>query len=151
MMNVSTQSVIAHPETKKVITLFTKADKTTGEEKTYGRVRIDSTVISMVNGYQRRNKRTAFVVLDPEVLPLMAPHIVADKPYPINGKVIVLETLEPQYEGHVPKMNPTTQEYVKVNGNLVYRTTEFTTDMSAQDTLVNQFNTPAIEESNEDV
>ena len=84
MMNVSTQSVIAHPETKKVITLFTKANKTTGEEKTYGRVRIDSTVISMVNGYQRRNKRTAFVVLDPEVLPLMAPHIVADKPYPIN-------------------------------------------------------------------
>jgi hypothetical protein len=147
MMNVATNVVVAHPETGKVITIFTKADKATGEERTFGRVRLDSESFTVSNGFTSVRKRTAFVVLDSQVLPLIAPHIQAGQPYPIAGKIVVKETLAPQYEGHVPKMDPSTNEYVRVHGMLVYRITEFTTDLNQRDILVNSANTMPNEEA----
>ncbi len=54
----------------------------------------------------------------------------------MEGKIIVKESLEPFYEGQAPKMNPITEEYIYCNGRHIYRTTEFTTNLEAQDQLV---------------
>ncbi len=128
--------VVAHPKTKQVITLFSKMDKE-GIERNYGRVRIDSVTPSIVDGFVSAKKRTAFVTLDEDALILLEGHIKDNRPYPIEGKIVVKETLEPQFTGHTPKINPSTGETIEVNGYQVYRTTEFTSDMDAQDVRIN--------------
>ena len=136
---VKHQKVVAHPETGEVITLFTKTDSM-GNEKTYGRVRIDSVEISVVDGFVSPKRRTAFVTLTQEAVELLKDHIQEGKPYPIDGKIMVVESTFPQYEGHEPKINPSTGEEVHVNGYHVYRKTEFTTDLSVKDQLITSLN-----------
>ncbi len=136
MNSVLNQSVVANPKNNELITLFTKVDKTSGEELTYGRVRVDETAWVMQNGYQKEVKRTAFITIDAKILNKFAPLVKEGRPYPIPGKVVVLETLAPQWENHTPKMNPNTNEYVKVDGQLVYRSSNFSTDLSEQDVFI---------------
>ena len=123
-----------HPDTGDVITLF----ESKKDGKTYGRIRLDSTNFVSNNGITNVVKRVAFETLTPETLPAMTPLLKADAPYPIKGKILVKETLEPQYEGQVPKLNPSTEQYVTVKGHQVYRTTSFTSDMNADDILINE-------------
>ena len=135
-MNGTKQSVGAHPETGELVTLYTKVDKATGEEVTYGRVRIDETKRVNNNGFMSLAKRSAFVTLNAEILEEIAPLLVEGQPYPDEGKIIVIETFEPQYDKHTPKINPTTKQYVKVNDKPVYMQQIFTFDMNAQDQLI---------------
>lgn len=136
MNGVSNQAVVVNPKTDELITTFQKVDEKSGEELTYGRVRVDETAWVMQGGYQKEVKRTAFITIDAKILNKFAPLIKEGKPYPIPGKIVVLETYEPQWENHVPKINPSTDEYVKANGQLVYRSSEFTTDLNAQDVFL---------------
>lgn len=132
----STQKVVINPKTEELITLFTKADPTTGEELTYGRVRVDESAWVMQGGFQKEVNRTAFITIDAKILTKFAPLVKEGKPYPIPGKIVILETFSPQWDNHVPKINPSTDEYVKVNGENVYRSSNFTTDMNEQDTFL---------------
>ena len=135
-MNLNNQSVVKHPETKEVITLFTKVDDQ-GEEKTYGRVQIQSTTLNLNQGFVSQKKRIAFLTLNSDALQLLGNQIKSGEPYPMEGKIIVKETLDPQWTGHTPKVNPTTGETIEVNGHLVYRSTEFTGDIDAIDVRIN--------------
>ena len=76
---------------------------------------------------------------------MLLPFLKEGLPYPLEGKVVVKESFEPQWDNHVPKINPTTEDYVKVDGKLVYRSTEFTTDLDAKDVILksstNELNT----------
>jgi hypothetical protein len=134
-MNLNTQKVVAHPETGQVITLFNKMSAT-GEEKIYGRVRIDETTLVLNDGFIRPQRRTAFVTLDEAAMQILTPYIKEGNPYPMEGKVVVKESLKPHYEGQTPKINPTTEDYVLCDGQYVYRTTEFTTNLEAKDELI---------------
>ena len=91
-MELNKQTVVEHPETGEAITLFEKVDKQ-GVEKTYGRVQIQSVALSLNNGFVSQNKRTAFVKLDSDALELLQSQIKAGNPYPMEGKIIVNETL----------------------------------------------------------
>jgi hypothetical protein len=145
-MKLNNQSVVEHPETGEVITLFTKLDKE-GNEQTYGRVQIQSVALTLNNGFVSQKKRTAFVTLDSPALQLIGSKIKAGMPYPMEGKITILETLEPQWLDHKPKINPTTGETIEINGHLIYRSTEFTSNMDAQDVIVNPYSVKEPEET----
>ena len=130
------QTVIGHPETGDAITNFTKVDKQ-GIEQSYGRVLIQSSSLSLNDGFVSQKKRVAFITLDSDALKLLEGQIKAEMPYPMAGKIIVKETLEPEFIGHTPKINPSTGETIEVDGYPVYRSTEFTSDMDAQDVRIN--------------
>lgn len=127
--------VVAHPETGEVITRFSKEDDK-GNIKNYGRIRIDSTSLGITNGFVSLRRRTAFVTLDENALELLSDQIQDGMPYPIEGKVIVKESFVPQWDGHEPKINPVTLEYARIDGKLVYRSTEFTDNLQAEDILL---------------
>lgn len=145
-MKLNNQSVVEHPETGEVITLFTKVHKE-GIEQTYGRVQIQSVALTLNNGFVSQKKRTAFVTLDSDALQLIGGQIKAGAPYPQEGRIIVKETLEPQWLDHKPKINPTTGETIEINGHLIYRSTEFTSNMDAQDVIVNPYSVKEPEET----
>lgn len=105
MKSVFKNHVIAHPETDNVITFFKKLNEE-GEEVTYGKVRIDSVNLSMNKGFVSTQRRTAFVTLDSMALELLGGQIKAGKPYPMEGKIVVEESLSPMWVGHTPKINP---------------------------------------------
>ncbi|MCA0933249.1 hypothetical protein LCM02_12370 [Lutimonas saemankumensis] len=141
---LNTQKVVAHPETGEVITYFSKMDSE-GVEKNYGKVRIDEEVLTLTNGYLSPKRRTAFITLDDAALRILSPYIKEGQPYPMEGKIIITESLEPQYEGQDPKLNPSTGKYITSDGFYIYRSTEFTTNLDAKDKLI-QYNSNIIQE-----
>ncbi len=145
-MKLNNQSVVENSESGEVITLFTKMDKE-GVEQTYGRVQIQSVALTLNNGFVSQMKRTAFVTLDSDALELLGDQIKAERPYPMDGKIIVKETLAEQWPGHLPKINPTTGETIEINGHHIYRSTEFTSDLDAQDVIVNPYSVKEPEET----
>lgn len=143
MNKFAKQSVIKHPETGDIITTFTK-DDANGVEQTYGTVRVDETVLMIANGFTSKQSRTAFITLDADALEILSPHIKDGHPYPMEGKIVVKETFTPQWVGHSPKINPTTNENVLVDGKLVYRSSDFSSDMNQSDVLLRDSGAPVI-------
>lgn len=126
--------VKAHPDTGEVITI----NESKKDGKNYGKIRLEAHQLVDKNGLLQVEKRVAFVTITPEALPMMTPMLKADGVYPLEGKLVVKETFEPQWSTHRPKMNPVTQEYVRVDGKEVYRNTIFTQNFSEPDEFITQ-------------
>jgi len=64
--------------------------------------------------------------------------------YELSGQIVIMEQTTPFYAGQQPKINPSTSEvlYVTVNGvkSPIYRQTEFTQDMTRQDSMLQHEN-----------
>lgn len=127
-MNNSKCIVKAHPDTKEVITKWEK------DGKSYGRIRIDQAKVEFINGFGSVRNRSAFLTMEAEALESLG--LVAGQEFPVAGKIVRKETREPQYEGHNPKINPTTAEIHLVNGAPVYFQDTFTSNMSENDSLI---------------
>lgn len=54
----------------------------------------------------------------------------------IDGKIIAIETLSPQYEGHEPKRAGKEGNVITSAGQPVYRQTVYTNNVNAQDELL---------------
>ena len=145
MKNHAKQTVVAHPTTNAIVTKFEK------NGKTYGTVRVDETLLVVERGYTSMKKRTAFVTLDPAVVEFLEPLVVAGAPYPLEGKIVITESFEPFFEGQVAKMNPSTEEFIRVDGKLVYRNSDFTTDLEQRDVLLYASATAPTEQSDEEL
>lgn len=133
MRNVlSNQPIVkAHPTTGAIVTYF-ESEK--GE--IFGKVRVDQRSPVINNGFMSFANRSAFITFDEDTAKEMEPLLQEDKAYPIAGKVVVHESLEPFYEGQEPKINPSTNEVITHLGAPVYRDTEFVFDVKTQDTLL---------------
>ena len=128
-----------HPETSEIFTVGTK-------NPDFSSIRVESLEIAIVGGKVEgtgiavRQKRVAFVRMETELCKeFVETGILADgKEFPIPGKIIVRESLEPAYEGHEPKINPDTKEKILFMGSPVYRQTLFSTNLEAKDVFVNE-------------
>tara|TARA_R110000868_G_C10596800_1_gene740086 strand:- start:141 stop:608 length:468 start_codon:yes stop_codon:yes gene_type:complete len=64
--------------------------------------------------------------------------------YELSGQIVIIEQTTPFYAGQQPKINPSTSEvlYVTVAGikTPIYRQTEFTQDMTRQDSMLQHEN-----------
>ena len=88
----------------------------------------------MENGFFNKSSRSAFI--GGKLEDLKSAGFKANQILP--GKIIRKTSFEPQYEGHQPKVNPTTGEKVLVNGRETYFQDVYTQDMNACDTWVGQ-------------
>lgn len=120
-------TVVAHPVTGLIITPSVNNPE-------YGKIRLDQEVRVFNNGFMSIQKRTAFVaakIEDLESLKLRVGSIM-------EGKIIKIESFSPQYEGHTPKINPTTGEVVLTNGRETYLTFKYVENPKAMDTWIEE-------------
>lgn len=129
---LSNQPIVkAHPVTGAVVTYF---ENSKGE--TFGKIRVDQRAPVINNGFMSFANRSAFITLAEKTAKEMEPTLKEDMPYPIPGKVIVTESLEPFYYGQEPKRKGAEGEIVTHMGAPVYRDTDYVFNLNAQDTLL---------------
>lgn len=133
MKNVLSNKPIvkAHPTTGAIMTYF-ESEK--GE--TFGKVRVDQHSPVINNGFLSFANRSAFITMDENTAKKMESILKEEQPYPIEGKVVVRESLEPFYENQEPKINPSKEEIITHLGAPVYRDTQFVFDLGAKDILL---------------
>lgn len=129
---LSNQPIVkAHPVTGAVVTYF---ENSKGE--TFGKIRVDQRAPVINNGFMSFANRSAFITLDEETAKEMESILEEDKPYPIPGKVVVTESLEPFYNGQEPKRKGAEGEIITHMGAPVYRDTNYVFNLNAEDTLL---------------
>ena len=132
--------VRAHKETGALVTMKTIVNKENGEERQVGTVMVESSTITGLSGIGRVSKRVAFVTLEEEVVDLLKPYLVNKGEFPVEGKLVVTETTVPYIKKdgtpQSPKIHGSTGEIMTYKGEPIYRNTDFSEDMSKQDTLL---------------
>lgn len=135
-MKKSIAIVKAHKETGNVITMR-EITNAKGETEEVGTVMVQSTEVGNLSGIGSLQTRTAFITLRKEVIDHLEGQIVANKPFPVEGKIQIVEKLEPYVsksgKTQEPKINPSTGEVITYQNQPVYRNMVFTQDMNAQD------------------
>ena len=132
-------TLMSHPTTALVITPSTK---TVG----FGTIRLESEQTVFNNGFMSVSKRTAFI--RGKITDLEQVFKTAGQVFP--GKIVYKNSFAPLYEGHKPKINPTTKEPVLTDGKMTYFESIYTEDSNAVDfwatpAVVPATLTPAVE------
>ena len=117
--------IAIHPETKAVVTKNESKPE-------FGTIRVDQEITTMENGFLNKSRRSAFIA--GKLTDLQAAGFSEGQELP--GKIIRTETFEPQYDGHVAKINPTTGATVLVDGKKVYFKDSYTDNASLNDSLI---------------
>lgn len=102
-------TLVAHPTTGAIITV-------NPNKPAYGTVRLDSEESVLNGGFFDIRKRVTFVSGPMEALQ----KTFKKAGQVFEGKIIMIESFNPFYEGQKPKMNPQTQQVVLVQGKPVY-------------------------------
>ena len=121
----------AHPITGEIITYF---ESQKGE--TFGKVRVDQRSPVINNGFMSFANRSAFITFDEKTAIEMESILEEDKPYPVDGRVVVTESLEPFYKGQEPKTKGLDDQVITHLGAPVYRDAQFVFDLEAKDILL---------------
>lgn len=101
----------------------------------YGSIMFEETSFTNTGGFLNKQKRVAFLRSDVETLKEYVSSMGLKTGSIVPGKIVVLETTEPSYEGQSPKINPTSGEIITHKGNPIYRTTSIGT-IDQMDTLL---------------
>lgn len=112
----------SHPTTALVITPSTKNVE-------FGTIRLESEQNVFSNGFMNVSKRTAFI--RGKITDLEQVFKSAGQMFP--GKIVYKQSFTPLYEGHKPKINPTTKEPVLTDGKMTYFESVYTEDSNAVD------------------
>ena len=158
---MNNQVLIAeNSKTGQIVTPSTYVDKTTGEEKSIYKLMVTQSSLTDNNGYINESKRTAFVTLDERSFNAFdkAGLLVDGAIFPITGKLVVEETLVPYIiksgprkgQKQEPKRAGINGPVITHKGQPVYRNTNFTSDMSAQDVLLASDKRNVSQESSEE-
>ena len=121
----------AHPITGEIVTYF---ESQKGE--TFGKVRVDQRSPVINNGFMSFANRSAFITFDEKTAIEMESILEEDKPYPVDGRVVVTESLEPFYKGQEPKTKGLDDQVITHLGAPVYRDAQFVFDLEAKDNLL---------------
>lgn len=133
----------SHPD-KVLVTPF--VDKSTGVPKTdlqmrpIGSIMIAQEKVTLNGGFMNASTRYAFLSGTVEFLESLIKRHKLEHGSDIPGQIIVLESLNPFFEGQQPKINPSTKAPIgfTVNDKFypVYYQTRFTEDMNAKDKTI---------------
>ena len=89
----------------------------------YSSILVGCDTLGISNGFLTRDKRRAFYtgkIIDVEDL-VKEFNLKEGSDFPIEGKIIILESTSPFYEGQEPKKNPSNGEEITFEGALIYR------------------------------
>lgn len=112
--------------------VFTPNSKPSTDGKERGFYVVESTNITMEGGFINENKVTALLTVEKS----LAEKLNWKEGHTLPGKIIVMESFTPFYEGQDAKINPSTKDAVKVDGKLVYRQAQYTEDSSLCSSLL---------------
>lgn len=121
--------VVAHPKTGELISMFDSKS----QEGKFGKIRVDQINLEVNKGFSAMKRRSAFITLDEATSKMLKPLLVEGEAYPLEGQIVVRESLDPFWPNQEPKRKGKYGDIVTHLGSPVYRETEFTSDMSAQD------------------
>lgn len=124
-MNTSKVKIKAHSESGEIVTQ-------NPNKPDFGSIRVDQEITSFEGGFLNRQNRVAFIGGRMEDLQSLGYKEGTTLP----GKIVVIETLEPQYTGHSPKINPETGEELTQSGQAIYRDTKYTENQNVSDQLL---------------
>lgn len=148
--------VVADKNTGEVVRMRTITDKSTGEQREVGVVMVQSKTLSGLSALGRVSTRTAFITLEAEALEFLGADLQDGKEFPIEGKIVIEETLTPyiKKDGSTQdaKINPRTKEEITYHGKPVYRNSFFSEDVNQSDTFLREnasVEVPATEEAPE--
>ena len=136
--------VVENSKTGNVITMKTIKDSKTGESREVGSVMVQSKAPTGLSRIGRLSVRTAFVTLEQDLLDYFDGEINNNEPFPMQGKIVVNETLKPYVFKSGPKKGQNQDAktkgkggaVIKHNGLPVYRNSFFSTNMDEQDILL---------------
>ena len=98
----------------------------------YGYVRVESSTPKFENGFMTIEKRSALIRGKMDIL--KAGNFQNGQTLP--GKIYHIESTTAPFEGAAAKINPSTSEEVLHGGLPIYRQSFYTTDLSMEDTLL---------------
>lgn len=113
---------------EKIGKVITPSEKSPG----FGSFRVDSEIISWENGFMNKQKRSAFI--RGEIALLEESNLKEGQTIP--GQIIKYEGFSPAYDGHKPKINPSTGEVCLTEGKETFLQWEYTNNMEAYDVWV---------------
>ena len=112
-----------------------------GNNPEYCSVRVESSVLENDEGFWMLKTRVAKIRMQVILANTMiAKGLLKDGfELPMKGKIIIRESFEPSYEGHQPKINPSTGEVILYMNRPIYRQSIFTSNMDEQDMLIKDY------------
>ena len=136
--------VVENSRTGNVVTMKSITDKLTGEIREVGSVMVQSKAPTGLSRIGRLAVRTAFVTLEQNLIDYFGQDLVAGEPFPMEGKIVVNETLKPYIFKSGPKKGQPQDAktkgkngaVIKHNGKPVYRNSFFSTNMDEKDILL---------------
>jgi hypothetical protein len=136
--------VVENSKTGNVITMKTIKDSKTGESREVGSVMVQSKAPTGLSRIGRLSVRTAFVTLEQDLLEYFEGDLNSGEPFPMQGKIVINETLKPYIFKSGPKKGQPQDAktkgkggaVIKHNGKPVYRNSFFSTNMDEQDILL---------------
>ena len=132
--------VRAHKDTGALVTMKTIVNKETGGERNVGTEMVEQFKTTGFSSSAWIEKRVAFITLEEEVVDLLKPSLIDGGEFPVEGKLVVTETTVPYIKKdgtpQEPKRHGGTNEVMMYNGQPIYRNTDFSEDLNAQDVLL---------------
>lgn len=102
----------------------------------YGYIRVESKTTQMVNGWANTQTRSALIKGKIEALEAFIEERQLVVGSVLEGKIVVKESLVQPYPTAEPKRAGAEGEVLKKDGQPIYRTQEYTTDMNEVDVTV---------------
>jgi hypothetical protein len=102
----------------------------------YGYIRVESKTTAMVNGWANTQTRTALIKGTVEALNSFVEERQLRAGSVLEGKILVKETLEKPYDNAQAKRAGAEGAILKKDGQPIYRTSEYTTNVDEQDVLI---------------
>jgi len=121
----------AHPETG---VLGTEATLSNGNKGAW--VRVEQSTVQINNGFIEERKRVAFAFVPDALKAQILDGKKDGDEFPLEGKIVIKEALQPFYEGQEPKRAGEDGGICVKNGRPIYRQIVFTSNMAEEDELI---------------
>ena len=95
----------------------------TSKNPEYSSILIGCDTMGISNGFLTKDKRRAFYTGKTELVEELVKeyNLKEGSKFPVEGKIIILESTTPFFEGQEPKKNPSNGETMTFEGALIYR------------------------------
>lgn len=87
----------------------------------FGSIMLEEVAFTNSAGFLNKQKRVAFLRSDLATLKDYVASLGLKAGSPVEGKIVVEESITPFFEGQTPKVNPTSGAVITSNGNAIYR------------------------------
>ncbi|MGK0464805.1 hypothetical protein [Clostridium sp.] len=134
------QAIVKNNKDGDVVTMRNITDPNTGETREIGNVMVQSVSYTGFSKVARLSKRTAFIALEADLLAILIEDINDGQAFPIDGKIVINETVTPYIKKNGDTQDPKTRgaggAVMTFNGQPIYRNSFFSENLDEKDLLL---------------